>query len=92
MTDDEAQALHDLRKKIHGENHDSVSCWCCCLDCDFKVTENIIDMTGRWTSGLSGTDLLHAVNDARCGKTTYIETDGERVAVIAPAAGKEPSQ
>jgi hypothetical protein len=60
MTDNEAQALHDLRKKIHGENHDSVSCWCCCLDCDFK--------------------------------TTYIETDGERVTIIAPVTGKEPSQ
>jgi hypothetical protein len=38
---DEAQRLHEQRQHADPA-HDRVSCWCCCLDCDFDfiaVTE-----------------------------------------------------
>lgn len=34
MNPQQAQALHDKRQR-DDPDHDKVSCWCCCLDCDF---------------------------------------------------------
>lgn len=31
-----AQRLHDERR-ARDPDHDRVSCWCCCLDCNFDV-------------------------------------------------------
>jgi hypothetical protein len=36
ITEDEAQRIHDARRTADPE-HDSGSCWCCCIDCDFDV-------------------------------------------------------
>lgn len=51
MTPEQAQVLHDARKAA-GPDHDIVSCWCCCMDCDFgqDAAGNItswLDETGR---------------------------------------------
>jgi hypothetical protein len=35
FTVDDAQALHDQLRAENPDDHDQVSCWCCCLDCDF---------------------------------------------------------
>lgn len=36
-TPDEAQALHDQRRR--DPEHDQISCWCCCLHCDFDAID-----------------------------------------------------
>lgn len=38
MTPKQAQALHDERRAADPE-HDVISCWCCCWDCNFEQDE-----------------------------------------------------
>ena len=36
LTSEQCQTIHDgAFHAIHG--HDQVSCWCCCMDCDFPA-------------------------------------------------------
>lgn len=34
LTPEKAQGIHDF-KRITNKDHDQVSCWCCCWDCEF---------------------------------------------------------
>lgn len=45
MTPGQAQILHEARRS-GDPDHDRVSCWCCCWDCDFEQDE-----AGNVTSG-----------------------------------------
>ena len=47
VTPDEAQAYHEEQQK-DSILHDRVSCWCCCLDCEFTY-DIIISDPGRRT-------------------------------------------
>ena len=46
VTADEAQRLHDERVAADPE-HDDVTCWCCCWDCDFDF-EAVLRESGLW--------------------------------------------
>jgi hypothetical protein len=34
--EEEAQQIHDLARDTDSQ-HDQISCWCCCFDCEFDV-------------------------------------------------------
>jgi hypothetical protein len=36
VTSPQARDLHDQARAADAE-HDQISCWCCCWDCDFDV-------------------------------------------------------
>jgi len=40
-----AQRLHDERRQ-RDPRHDRVSCWCCCLDCDFANADELLEQPG----------------------------------------------
>lgn len=42
----DAQSLHELAQLTLPE-HDTVTCWCCCLDCDFNYQEVMAESNAR---------------------------------------------
>lgn len=37
VTSPEARAIHLDAQMADPEGHDQISCWCCCMDCDFNA-------------------------------------------------------
>jgi hypothetical protein len=38
LTPEKAQEIHEARQ-LWDDEHDPISCWCCCWSCDFEAEE-----------------------------------------------------